>query len=155
MPAERLTLNPYASNSSDNIKPLPLRLRRGRTALVLIALVILTASSIEIVGLVTSSQWGYLVLAVIRLLVPLFLVHRIWRGREWARFVLAAYAAWTIYVNFYLIELLPKMYSRSDWHSLMLVGSILLAYIPTAIAALFSARIIGLIARRQDEEDLA
>ncbi|GAA5505379.1 hypothetical protein [Novipirellula caenicola] len=120
-----------------------------------IAIAITTASSVEIYGLITSSQWDYLVLAAIRLFVPLFLVHRIWRGRAWARFVLAAFTAWTIYINSHLIQLLPKMYDRSDSHSLLLVGSILLAYIPTGIAALFSSWISGLIAFRQDEVDLA
>ena len=134
--------------------PVSIRVRRGRSILLVYAATMVVLHLWEIVGLATSDQFRFILPSLIRLSVGLALVFAIWKGHTWARFVLAAYCAWTVYANLNLIQQIPKMYANHDLNALGIV-TLVIAYVPIAMSAVLSERITSLIYYRRDEREMA
>jgi len=146
--------NPFQSPTSTDHTLLPIRLRRGRRVLVLMAAIIGATTAWEVLNYSLVRGWE-INLFHVRPVVPLTLIWLIWRGRPWARYALAAYCGLIVWSNFDYLALLPRMISKGDVGHIVLLGFFVLGHTLIALLTLFSSALTALGYYRRDERELS
>jgi len=98
--------------------------------------------------------WSALPWQLVRMAVPLMLIWSIWIGRSWARYLLAGYCGFILYVNLPLASHFPNMVSKGHTGNVILVLLLFAGYTILTGLTLFSSAISSLMNYRRDERDL-
>jgi hypothetical protein len=150
----KLSNNPYQSTAVAVRPETPIRLRRGGRVLLLIAAITTGVSTWEIFNHNLFNGWATLPLQLFRVVFPLVLIRLIWSGRPWARYLLAGYSGFTLYVNLPSVAQLPEMISKGHSGNAILVELLFVGYVVVGATALFSSAISSLMNYRRDEREL-
>ncbi|MCA9238745.1 MAG: hypothetical protein KDA37_01030 [Planctomycetales bacterium] len=119
------------------------------------AAITIGVSTWEILNHNLFNGWADLPLQLFRVVLPLILIWLIWGGRPWARYLLAGYCAFTVYVNLPLVFRFPDMISKGHTGNATLVVLLLVGQVAIGAMALFSPAIAALMNYRRDERELA
>ena len=92
---------------------------------------------------------------VFRVALPLVLIRRIWLGRPWARYGLAAWCVYVMWCNSQLIARFPRSVAAEEWGNAILVVLLVGTWCLIAALALFSSTITALENYRRDEREFA
>lgn len=151
----KLPNNPYQAPSVTADSEMPIRLRRGRLALLLMAAITTSVTTWEILNHNLFNGWAAWPGQLFRGAFPLILMWLIWRGHAWARYVLVGYCGFTLCVNLSMAVHLPEMISKGHTGDAILVLLMSVGYLVVGSMALFSTAISSLLNYRHDERDLA
>lgn len=132
----------------------PVRLRRARFVLLGMGAIVVVVSVWEVANHNLQNGWAQFPLQLFRLVVPLLLLRAIWAGHAWSRYALAVFCAYTLYVNFPMLQQFPKMLRNASVGDAGLTVALFVGYAIMAVLSLFSPAIDGLMSYRRDDREL-